>query len=165
MNVNAVNIVKEFAVRVGTFAKTNSPVILAGAAAIGVIGVAVSAVKATQKADDILQENEIDKEESSTTERLALTWKCYIPTAILTAGTLACIAGGTAIGVRRLAAATLAYEVANGKLTNAKEEIEKFYEKKVEDLYGRPEYKLVFDWMDEIPPDENGKMRCFICKL
>ena len=36
------------------------------------------------------------------------------------------------------------------------------YERKVEDLYGRPEYKLVFEWMDEIPPDENGKMRCFI---
>ena len=127
MNVAVVNVVKEFVVRAGTFAKANSPVILAGAAAIGVIGVAVSAVKATQKADDILQENEIDKEETSTAERLALTWKCYIPTAILTAGTLACIAGGTAIGVRRLAAATLAYEVANGKLTNAREEIEKFF--------------------------------------
>ena len=52
-----------------------------------------------------------------------------------------------------------------GDDSHSKEEIEKFYEKKVEDLYGRPEYKLVFDWMDEIPPDENGKMRCFICKL
>ena len=39
------------------------------------------------------------------------------------------------------------------------------YEKKVEELYGRPEYRLVFEWMDEIPPDENGKMRCFICSL
>ena len=48
---------------------------------------------------------------------------------------------------------------------NTKEDIEKFYEKKVEELYGYPEYKLVFEWMDEIPPDENGKMRCFICKL
>lgn len=45
------------------------------------------------------------------------------------------------------------------------EEIESFFEKKVEDLYGFPEYKLNFQWMDEIPPDENGKMRCFICKV
>ena len=52
-----------------------------------------------------------------------------------------------------------------GSNENSKEDIEAFYEKKVEELYGRPEYKLVFEWMDEIPPDENGKMRCFICKL
>ena len=51
----------------------------------------------------------------------------------------------------------------NGKTT--KEEIEEFYHKKVEELYGRPEYRLKFEWMDEIPPDENGKMRCFICKV
>ena len=36
---------------------------------------------------------------------------------------------------------------------------------KIEELYGKPEYKLVFEWMDEIPPDENGKMRCFICRV
>ena len=48
---------------------------------------------------------------------------------------------------------------------HSKEDIEKFFEKKFEDLYGYPEYKLDFQWMDEIPPDENGKMRCFICKV
>ena len=47
----------------------------------------------------------------------------------------------------------------------SKEDIEQFYSKKIEELYGSPEYKLVFEWMDEIPPDENGKMRCFICKV
>ena len=49
--------------------------------------------------------------------------------------------------------------------SKSKEDIEKFFAKKVEDLYGFPEYKLVFEWMDEIPPDENGKMRCFICNV
>lgn len=52
-----------------------------------------------------------------------------------------------------------------GDGSHSKEDIEKFYERKVEELYGKPEYKLVFEWMDEIPPDENGKMRCFICKV
>lgn len=52
-----------------------------------------------------------------------------------------------------------------GDKSHSKEDIEAFYEKKVEELYGRPEYKLVFEWMEEIPPDENGKMRCFICKV
>ncbi len=46
-----------------------------------------------------------------------------------------------------------------------KEEIEDFFTRKVEELYGFPEYKLTFKWMDEIPPDENGKMRCFVCKV
>ena len=47
----------------------------------------------------------------------------------------------------------------------SKEDIEQFFSRKVEELYGYPEYKLNFCWMDEIPPDENGKMRCFICKV
>lgn len=46
-----------------------------------------------------------------------------------------------------------------------KEEIEAFFAKKIEELYGRPEYELDFQWMEEIPPDENGKMRCFICEV
>lgn len=46
---------------------------------------------------------------------------------------------------------------------NSKEEIERFFAKKFEELYGYKEYDLIFEWMDEIPPDENGKMRCFIC--
>lgn len=129
MNAAVVNVVKEFVVRAGTFAKANSPVILAGAAVLGVVGVAVSAVKATQQADDIIlaevcENNGVD---ITAKEKVKATWKCYIPTAILAAGTIACIAGSTAVGVRRLAAATLAYEAANGKLANAKEEIEKFF--------------------------------------
>lgn len=52
-----------------------------------------------------------------------------------------------------------------GDKSHSREEIEEFYRQKVEDLYGRPEYNLVFEWMDEIPPDENGKMRCFIRKI
>ena len=51
-----------------------------------------------------------------------------------------------------------------GDDSHSKEEIEEFYSSKIEKLYGRPEYKLVFEWMDEIPPDENGKMRCFVYK-
>jgi phenylacetate-CoA ligase len=47
----------------------------------------------------------------------------------------------------------------------SEKEIEAFFEKKVEELYGYPEYKLTFKWMDEIPPDENGKMRCFISRI
>ncbi len=33
----------------------------------------------------------------------------------------------------------------------SKKEIEEFFEKKVEELYGYREYRLTFKWMDEIP--------------
>lgn len=49
--------------------------------------------------------------------------------------------------------------------TATKEEIEAFYHKKFVELFGYEEFKLDFEWLDEIPPDENGKMRCFICKI
>ena len=52
-----------------------------------------------------------------------------------------------------------------GDTSHTREEIEDFFSKKVEDLYGYPEYRLNFCWMDEIPPDQNGKMRCFICEV
>jgi hypothetical protein len=30
---------------------------------------------------------------------------------------------------------------------------------------GKPEYQLHYIWMSEVPPDVNGKMRCFICNV
>ena len=47
---------------------------------------------------------------------------------------------------------------------HTKEEIEDFFQKKMADLFGE-EFQLHFDWLDVIPPDENGKMRCFACKM
>ncbi len=46
--------------------------------------------------------------------------------------------------------------------TSSKEQIEEFFSHKVEELFGRPEFELSFEWLDEIPPDKNGKMRCFL---
>ena len=49
--------------------------------------------------------------------------------------------------------------------TVTKEDIENYVSEKIEKLYGYPEFKLNFKWMDMIPPDANGKMRCFICNV
>ena len=52
---------------------------------------------------------------------------------------------------------------------NTKEDIEKYFTGKINDLYGlkdgKPEYSINYQWMDEVPPDVNGKMRCFICNV
>lgn len=47
---------------------------------------------------------------------------------------------------------------------HTKEEIEAFFSEKMADLF-QDEFRLIFDWMDVIPPDENGKMRCFACRI
>lgn len=47
---------------------------------------------------------------------------------------------------------------------HTKDEIEQFFRTKMDELFG-DEFRLHFAWMDVIPPDENGKMRCFACKL
>ena len=52
-----------------------------------------------------------------------------------------------------------------GDTSHSREEIEEFYKGKIEELYGGPEYKITINWVDEIPPDENGKLRCFIRKI
>lgn len=135
MGIN-VGAFKNVMTKIGTFTNSNATVILGVAACIGVVGVAVSAVKAQKKADDIIRieedcrirdniEDHTPLKEITTQERVQMTWKCYIPTVILGVGTIACIASGTTIGVRRLAAATLAYEAANGKLNDAKEQFNK----------------------------------------
>lgn len=44
------------------------------------------------------------------------------------------------------------------------EEFEAFFEEKMHALFGE-EFRLHFEWMDVIPPEKNGKMRCFACHM
>ena len=61
------------------------------------------------------------------------------------------------------------YSIGFQEKKNSKEDIEKHFTDKINDLYGmkdgKPEYQLHYKWMDEVPPDVNGKMRCFICNV
>ncbi|MCD8329868.1 MAG: hypothetical protein LUC27_04150, partial [Lachnospiraceae bacterium] len=47
---------------------------------------------------------------------------------------------------------------------HTREDIEDFIAQKMSGLFG-DEFRLIFDWMDVIPPDKNGKMRCFACEI
>ena len=44
-------------------------------------------------------------------------------------------------------------------------DIEAHFQREFEKLFGGPEFALQFEWLDEIPPDANNKMRCFICNV
>ncbi len=47
-------------------------------------------------------------------------------------------------------------------MTYSNEEISDFFMKKLTALYG-DEFRIHIEWLDVIPPDPNGKLRCFIC--
>lgn len=48
--------------------------------------------------------------------------------------------------------------------TYSKEEITDFFRKRLTELYGE-EFRIHIRWLDVIPPDPNGKLRCFVCEV
>ena len=48
--------------------------------------------------------------------------------------------------------------------SKSKEEIEAYIQESMAKLYG-DEFTTRIDWMEMLPPDANGKMRCFACKV
>lgn len=48
--------------------------------------------------------------------------------------------------------------------TYSKEEISEFFVNKLHDIYG-DEFRTTVQWLDVIPPDPNGKLRCFVCNV
>lgn len=110
----------------------NSPVILTGLAATGVVSSIVLAIKATPKALDNIDKEYLhefcapDREQDgydfenwkddkaipfTKREIFKLTWKCYIPTAAVGAVTIACIIGAHNVHLRRNAALASLYSL------------------------------------------------------
>ena len=48
--------------------------------------------------------------------------------------------------------------------TYTREEIDRFFRQRLEDLYG-DEFRIGIRWLDVLPPDPNGKLRCFVCNV
>jgi len=96
------------------YLKRSSPAILTCLGAIGVVATSVLAVKATPKAVDIIRAHEgIDHEgnyyEPTKLEVIQLTWKCYIPAALVGLSTIACIFGANVLNKRNQASLASAY--------------------------------------------------------
>ena len=96
------------------YLKRSSPTILTCVGAIGVVATSVLAVKATPKAVDIIQAREgIDHEGNyygpTKLEVIQLTWKCYIPAALVGLSTIACIFGANVLNKRNQASLASAY--------------------------------------------------------
>jgi hypothetical protein len=134
MNIKGIT---EITKTVGGFATKHSPTILTGIGVAGVISTIISAHNDTIKAlaildDELLERNPtskvqptIDKitDEFTKKEIVKLTWKCYVPTAILATITMGCIVGGNSINLRRNAALAGAYSLAETALKEYKNKV------------------------------------------
>ena len=112
------------------FLKRNSATILTCVGAAGVVATTVTAVKATPKALALLDQATEEKGEQLTTlEKVKIAGPAYIPTAILGAGTLACIFGANVLNKRGQASLMSAYALIDSSY--------KDYKKKVDEIHGK----------------------------
>lgn len=129
--INMTQIIKS----VKLFTSKHSPEILTGIGTAGLITTTVLAVKATPKALKLIEEakQENRKDKLTPVETVKATWKCYIPAATTCVASVACIVGGTRVGLRRNAALATAYKLSETALTEYKQKVvETIGEKKEE---------------------------------
>lgn len=95
------------------FLKRKGPTILTFIGSVGVVATAALAVKATPKALRLIQENseknDGDEKEYSVLEAIEASWKCYIPSAVVCATTIACVFYSNKLNAKHIASITSAY--------------------------------------------------------
>lgn len=120
---------------------SQAPTILTSVGVAGTLTTAVMTAQASFKAARILSEESPYLEPK---EKLALTWKCYIPPVIVGSLTVAAIVGANRIGVRRAAGIAAAYSLAERAHSEYKDEVRKtFGEEKEQKVRDRVAQKQV----------------------
>lgn len=127
--------VKEAVNTAKIFLSNNSPLILTGMGIIGTISTAVMASQATLKAQDILYDN--GAEDLPWQDKARLTWKCYIPTALMGTTTIGAIVGSHICSENQKAALQSAYLLSQTTLQE--------YQKKVVERIGKNKERELYD--------------------
>lgn len=106
-----------------------SPVILTTLGILGVVGTAATAVKATPKALKLIKirKEELKTDKLDPMELVRVSWKCYIPSALIGAGTITCIIGIGIIDRRNQAALASAYAMLNESYKQYRQAAKKVY--------------------------------------
>lgn len=133
--------------KIGDTLSNNSPTILTGLGVAGLLSTVILAVKATPKAMQLLDdENERLYIEGGQRDYpkplnkkdvIILTYKCYIPAAIMGGITIACILSANKINLRRNAALASVYSISEKAL--------KEYQSKVIERIGAPKEREIRD--------------------
>lgn len=127
-----------FIKEVPKFLKKHSPEFLTGLGITGMVLTTVTAVKATPKALQLVDEKEIkDGKRLTKSEIVKTTWKCYIPSAITGAASVACIIGASSINAKRNAALAAAYAISVQDLAD--------YKKKALEVVGEKKEEAIRD--------------------
>lgn len=109
--------------------RRSSPTILTVLGIAGVVGTTVMSIKATPKAMKLIKakKDELNTDKLTPTKLVQTTWKCYIPTALIGAGTIACIIGIGVMDRRNQAALTSAYAMLNESYKQYRQAAKKVY--------------------------------------
>ena len=135
-----------------------SPGILTGIGITGMIGATFMAVKATPKALYLIEtkKEEAEVEELASVETIKTCWKCYIPAALTTVVSAACLIGASTVSAKRNAALATAYSISEAALRE--------YQEKVVEVIGEKKEKAVRDAVakDQIERDPVTKSEVVI---
>ena len=135
-----------------------SPGILTGIGIAGMIGATFMAVKATPKALYLIEtkKEEAEVEELASVETIKTCWKCYIPAALTTVVSAACLIGASTVSAKRNAALATAYSISEAALRE--------YQEKVVEVVGEKKEKAVRDAVakDQIDRDPVTKSEVVI---
>lgn len=109
--------------------RRSSPPILTALGIVGVVCTAVTAVRATPKALQLIKakKDELETDKLTPMELVQTTWRCYIPSALLGVGTVACIIGIGVMDKRNQAALTSAYAMLNESYKQYRQAAKKVY--------------------------------------
>lgn len=177
------SIVSESSRRLGRTLTRHSPTILTGLGVAGLLSSIALAVKGTIKAVEIVDrecEFRLNQWENQTGEHrdsypldrilepveiVELTWKEYIPTAVMTATTIACMIGSNSIHLRRNAAMVSLFSITETALKEYQAKVvEKIGENKEEKIRG----EIAQEKVDANPFDgkavvltHHGSMLCY----
>ena len=134
---------------ISLFARKHSPEILTGLGVIGMIATTVTAVSATPKALELIEENKDEDGHISKKDVVKVTWKQYVPSVLIGTASIACIVGSNKISIHRSALLAAACSISEEKL--------KEYKNKVVDVFGEKKEKeevyesIIQDKIDESP--------------
>ena len=112
-----------------------SPTILTCLGIVGTIATTVMAVKETPKALRLIKEkkDELQKDKLEPVELVQTTWRCYVPSALIGAGTIACIVSIGAMDKRNQAVLTSAYAMLNESYKQYRQAAKRLYGKDADD--------------------------------
>ena len=140
------------------FVKRNGSTILTYVGAAGVVATTVTAVKATPKALMAMEVAEVEKGEKLTKmEVVKVAGPVYIPSALIGAGTIACIFGANILNKRQQAALISAYAMLDSSYKEYKAKVNELYG---EDADGRVQTEIAKDKYEEngIVPSEGKQL-------